>query len=312
MWELLQPNNAESKENDPASSKPASSAKGAKNFLSNKITALRMERDEIKQQMDALQLQFKDANSAHEANVDEMKTKITDLQQRNTQLTQELESAQTRLKQLNTDNEELKNALASRPAVAAKEAEKPNAEEEQKQAHLDDDFDVNEIVQKVKNMADQDPQFASPVSFFVFVFLLGENEVCFWLYQMQVEMYIPRFLKMGIDGNILIGDVNEKWLKEDLGIAKLHITKILRELERLRAHTNKSSNVAISNTSEQQAVQVLELTKQLKEERELTQAYETEIAQLKAELENNDPLTVRLIAHNFFFIPYNTYMYIHI
>jgi len=136
-------------------------------------------------------------------------------------------------------------------------------------------------------IADRDPKFASASN----VMEWSQDEVCYWLYQMQVEMYIPRFMKMGIDGNILVGDVNEKWLKVDLGVSKLHITKILRELEKLKAQNNKSGDEKPGTLSEQQTIQILDLTKQLKEERELTRAYETEIAHLKLELEHNDPIT---------------------
>ncbi|ETO21518.1 viral A-type inclusion protein [Reticulomyxa filosa] len=288
--------------NPSSSTSNTTNNKGAKNFLSNKISALREERDEVKQQLDALQQKYKDDISANEANIDEMKFALDDLKQRNTQLTQELETAQTHLKQLNIEYENLKKTLAEKKTDPDPK-EHLLINDEAKSDANPDNVDITQIVQKVKNMADSDPHFATPAN----VLEWTQDEVCFWLYQMQVEVYIPQFLKMGIDGNILVGDVNEKWLKEDLAVSKLHITKILRELEKLKAHYYLIERVHFDFTgsffliglSEQQAIQILELTKQLKEERELAHAYETEIAQLKAEMERNDPVAVILLLYLF-------------
>src|SRR5690606_16107580 len=89
----------------------------------------------------------------------------------------------------------------------------------------DEVVNINEILDPIKLKADEDPSFGIPKN----VSKWSTEEVSFWLYRIQMEDYVPKFLKIQIDGNILINDVDEKWLKIDLKIKPLHINKILRE-----------------------------------------------------------------------------------
>ena len=61
------------------------------------------------------------------------------------------------------------------------------------------------------------------------------KEVCFWLSQIHLDKYITAFRDQIIDGSILVRDLNESMLLNDLGVKRLHVNKLMREIKKLRA-----------------------------------------------------------------------------
>jgi len=63
------------------------------------------------------------------------------------------------------------------------------------------------------------------------------DEVCQWL--RCIELDLPKLLEqvkeMKIDGQILTHDLTEEMLEEDLSVSRIHRSKFLREIEKLRA-----------------------------------------------------------------------------
>lgn len=68
------------------------------------------------------------------------------------------------------------------------------------------------------------------------------KEVCFWLNKIHLDKYIKGFRDQIIDGSILLRDLDEKMLLNELGIKRLHVKKVLREITKLK---NKSPKVYI-------------------------------------------------------------------
>jgi len=60
------------------------------------------------------------------------------------------------------------------------------------------------------------------------------DEVQSWLARTNLKMYCTQFLNQGIDGGILLNDINEENLRSDLGVASLHVSKFMREICKLR------------------------------------------------------------------------------
>jgi hypothetical protein len=62
------------------------------------------------------------------------------------------------------------------------------------------------------------------------------NDVCQWLScnDLDFEEVVANVKSMKIDGQILMHDLTEEMLEEDLKVSRLHISKFLRELEKLR------------------------------------------------------------------------------
>jgi len=63
------------------------------------------------------------------------------------------------------------------------------------------------------------------------------DDVCHWL--SYIDMNLPKLLEqvreMKIDGQILTHDLTEEMLEEDLAVSRIHRSKFLREIEKLRA-----------------------------------------------------------------------------
>jgi len=80
-------------------------------------------------------------------------------------------------------------------------------------------------MQKCKKKPDGDPEKWSV------------DDVCQWL--RYIEMDLPELLEkvreMKIDGQILTHDLTEEMLEEDLSVSRIHRSKFLREIEKLRA-----------------------------------------------------------------------------
>ena len=59
-------------------------------------------------------------------------------------------------------------------------------------------------------------------------------EVCHWLTTIHLEKYIQSFADQIIDGSILIRDLDESILIQELGVKRIHVKKIMREIAKLR------------------------------------------------------------------------------
>lgn len=60
------------------------------------------------------------------------------------------------------------------------------------------------------------------------------EDVQSWLGRTNLKMYTTQFLNQGVDGGILLNDINEENLRTDLGVASLHVSKFMREICKLR------------------------------------------------------------------------------
>mmetsp|Transcript_9486 Transcript_9486/g.14529 ORF Transcript_9486/g.14529 Transcript_9486/m.14529 type:complete len:287 (+) Transcript_9486:92-952(+) len=99
------------------------------------------------------------------------------------------------------------------------------------------------------------------------------KEVCYWLNHIHLDKYIKAFRAQIIDGSILLRDLDESILMNELGVKRLHVKKLLREITKLK---NKSPK----------------LKREINDGRdELIQSLRAEIDQLK---EKNKTLTQEL------------------
>lgn len=65
------------------------------------------------------------------------------------------------------------------------------------------------------------------------------KEVCHWLNKIHLDKYIGNFRNQIIDGSILLRDLDEAMLIKELGIKRLHVKKVLREIAKLKAKCPK-------------------------------------------------------------------------
>lgn len=65
------------------------------------------------------------------------------------------------------------------------------------------------------------------------------KEVCHWLNKIHLDKYIGSFRNQIIDGSILLRDLDEAMLINELGIKRLHVKKVLREIAKLKAKCPK-------------------------------------------------------------------------
>merc|ERR1719242_1029441 len=61
-----------------------------------------------------------------------------------------------------------------------------------------------------------------------------DEEVSDWLKQSGLKKYAKQFGKEGIDGKVLLVDLNKTNLKRDLGVKSVHVDKIMRGIQELR------------------------------------------------------------------------------
>lgn len=90
------------------------------------------------------------------------------------------------------------------------------------------------------------------------------KEVCFWLNKIHLDKYIKGFRDQIIDGSILLRDLDESMLLNELGIKKLHVKKLIREITKLK---NKATKLKKENNDTRD---------------ELIQSLRTEVEELKA------------------------------
>ena len=55
-----------------------------------------------------------------------------------------------------------------------------------------------------------------------------------WLYSLGLKKYVKLFKREEINGSALLDDVDFKLLEQDFDMPKLHVKKILRNIEQLR------------------------------------------------------------------------------
>merc|ERR1712176_1422637 len=61
-----------------------------------------------------------------------------------------------------------------------------------------------------------------------------DDEVSGWLKSIGLKKYAKQFGKEGIDGKVLLVDLNKTNLKRDLGVKSVHVDKIMRGIQELR------------------------------------------------------------------------------
>ena len=64
-----------------------------------------------------------------------------------------------------------------------------------------------------------------------------DDEVSDWLKQSGLKKYSKQFGKEGIDGKVLLVDLNKTNLKRDLGVKSVHVDKIMRGIQELRTRS---------------------------------------------------------------------------
>mmetsp|Transcript_25903 Transcript_25903/g.22643 ORF Transcript_25903/g.22643 Transcript_25903/m.22643 type:complete len:1251 (-) Transcript_25903:273-4025(-) len=88
---------------------------------------------------------------------------------------------------------------------------------------LDDEYGNQEYLDEVADeQAVDDP------------FEWSEEEVADWLKQEGLKKYAKQFKKEGIDGRVLLIDLNKTNLKRDLGVKSVHVDKLMRGIQELR------------------------------------------------------------------------------
>eukprot|EP01083_Nonionella_stella_P282666 961878_1 len=66
----------------------------------------------------------------------------------------------------------------------------------------------------------------------------SEEEVSDWLKSISLKKYSKQFKKEGIDGKVLLVDLNKTNLKRDLGVKSVHVDKLMRSIQELRNISN--------------------------------------------------------------------------
>merc|ERR1711897_94 len=64
-----------------------------------------------------------------------------------------------------------------------------------------------------------------------------DDEVSDWLKQEGLKKYSKQFKKEGIDGRVLLVDLNKTNLKRDLGVKSVHVDKLMRGIQELRTRS---------------------------------------------------------------------------
>merc|ERR1712176_595231 len=74
----------------------------------------------------------------------------------------------------------------------------------------------------------------------------SEEEVAEWLKQEGLKKYSKQFKKEGIDGRVLLVDLNKTNLKRDLGVKSVHVDKLMRGIQELRTQSDGYDDWRIS------------------------------------------------------------------
>merc|ERR1712129_457487 len=65
------------------------------------------------------------------------------------------------------------------------------------------------------------------------------KEVCYWLNRIHLDKYMKAFRDQIIDGSILLRDLDPFMLENELSVKRLHVRKIMREIEKLKVKSLK-------------------------------------------------------------------------
>jgi len=79
------------------------------------------------------------------------------------------------------------------------------------------------------------------------------EDVYNWLVSINLHLYGQTFRENGVDGDILKLDLNEDILMQDLNVKRLHVSKFMRELEKLK---NNIFDIGFPNFFENDKLQV--------------------------------------------------------
>merc|ERR1712087_989622 len=93
------------------------------------------------------------------------------------------------------------------------------------------------------------------------------KEVCFWLNRIHLDKYIKPFRDQIIDGSILLRDLDDQMLVNELGVKRLHVKKLQREIGKLAgksAKLKKESNDQRDELIEQLRTEISELERKNK------------------------------------------------
>jgi len=92
-----------------------------------------------------------------------------------------------------------------------------------------------EFLDEMQHEAEQSEDFARPSRAEEW----SVKEVCFWLNKIHLDKYIKPFRDQIIDGSILLRDLDEQMLVNELGVKRLHVKKLQREIGKLLSKSTK-------------------------------------------------------------------------
>jgi len=92
-----------------------------------------------------------------------------------------------------------------------------------------------EFLDEMQHSASQSPDFAKAERAEEW----SVKEVCFWLNTIHLDKYIKPFRDQIIDGSILLRDLDDAMLVNELGVKRLHVKKLQREIGKLAGKSAK-------------------------------------------------------------------------
>jgi len=128
------------------------------------------------------------------------------------------------------------------------------------QSRVADDAD---FLDEIQHEASQSPEFAKAERAEEW----SVKEVCFWLSKIHLDKYIKPFRDQIIDGSILLRDLDDAMLVNELGVKRLHVKKLQREIGKLAgksAKMKKESNDQRDELIETLREEVVELERKNK------------------------------------------------
>lgn len=138
---------------------------------------------------------------------------------------------------------------------------------------------VNQEMQfydELEATATANPEFAKPERAISWTI----KEVCWWLIKLHLEKYAKTFSELGIDGNILLYDIDEDILEREVGIRPLHMRKLMRELNKLRK-VNEVESKVLEAASASESELVLALRAELEEQRRVNNELRHQLLQYR-------------------------------
>jgi len=120
-----------------------------------------------------------------------------------------------------------------------------------------------DFLDEIQHEASQSPDFAKPERADEW----SVKEVCYWLNTIHLDKYIKPFRDQIIDGSILLRDLDDAMLVNELGVKRLHVKKLQREIGKLAAKSaklKKESNDQRDELIEQLREEISELERKNK------------------------------------------------